>query len=191
MAVKILRTPLGSVDINFFFFFLLLVQKRNGAEANLTLCVFQDVVNDSDTDRTGNNDAADADPADRPTDVVVMVVVDAATDIAVGGRTEDAPDPVTAVDMMAAQTGCGGARPESGVCHRPDGQQPERLTVDRGDGQDDRPVDGKPEPEPDAAAVLQPHTACFDTGNNRQLYDLTVSFAQGQRSYRSRLYKII
>lgn len=25
------------------------------------------------------------------------------------------------------------------------------------------------------AAVLQPHTACFDTGSNRQLHDLTVS----------------
>ncbi|VVC29420.1 Hypothetical protein CINCED_3A015476 [Cinara cedri] len=27
---------------------------------------------------------------------------------------------------------------------------------------------------PDGAAVLQPHTACFETGNNRQLHDLTV-----------------
>lgn len=112
-------------------------------------------------DAGGSNDNGRWRAADRDgcNDVVAVVdVVCSASDGGCGDLEDCAA--VTAVDALAADrhhadTGCPG--------------QIVRLA----DGEDDG---GDNYEHPDAdAAVLMPHTACFDIGSNRQLQDLTVS----------------
>lgn len=121
--------------------------------------------------------------ASNPQRDMVDCITPASTSGGLEGRTV-VSGKVTA-DVLATDVGCGGDRYNSGCLQQQQWHDHDRIAGDRtGDGQDrlavDRTGDGSPQdlgqPYLDAA-VLQPHTACFDTGNNRQLHGLTVSLA--------------
>lgn len=120
-----------------------------------------------------NNCNADTDAAD----LRIVIVGDCTGLAAVAshvGPVGRGPD-TTSVTMTADVT-CDGhvRRDEAGVQqqHRED-----KLAVNCA-GSNMSPEEHSPSRECVDAAVLQPHTACFDIGNNCQLQDLTVSMTE-------------
>lgn len=102
-----------------------------------------------------------------------------AIDPAAAGREGRVAAAVTVTaDVLAADEGFGADRYDGGRVQR-HRQQLEAVAADDAGGggplQDPMWTAAGGQPQHSDAAVLQPHTACFETGNNRQLHDLTVS----------------
>ncbi|XP_025413781.1 uncharacterized protein LOC112685934 isoform X2 [Sipha flava] len=113
----------------------------------------------------GHNDHRDVTVGATDADVVI---VDAIGPVAAGRPGRVATSATVTDDVLAADEGSdrdGGGRVP---------RQRQLLDAAAGDEPDTTWTAAGEQPQHPDAAVLQPHTACFETGNNRQLHDLTV-----------------
>lgn len=126
--------------------------------------------NSNDINNRGNKNYVGT--TDPQRDDVIVVIVDTAVTSKGCVPAVRAANEMTA-DALATDVRRGDDR-HDGDCLGQHHQQ-DQLAVDHatGDVKSGDPLRLE-QSHPDTA-VLQPHTACFDTGNNRQLHDLTAS----------------
>lgn len=145
---------------DFILFDYLVIEKGVRALQGVDVSDVTSGGNDDIIDSISNSDVATTDPQRD----VVVVVVD--TDVIPEGRVHADPlatEMTADVLMTNVGSGCPGQY-----------RQGDLLTVDHTAGGDSADPPNAEQPHTDIA-VLKPHTACFDVGNNRQLHDLTAS----------------